>query len=142
MRRTESLRTSVRLLGILVALGGVPSAADAASAAKLVDVFPDGRALKMTDYIARMRYREGLSKEVFMNAGEVYELRFPLNPTSTYLPPGHRLRVEVSSSAFPTFDRNLNTGANNETTAAIVKATNTLYHSARYPSHVVLPVMP
>ena len=110
--------------------------------AKLVDVYPDGRAYNIQEGILRARYREGFDKKVWMRSGEVYELRIDLQATSNYYPPGHRIRLEISSSNFPRFDRNLNTGGNNfdETEWNIAK--NTVHHSGNYLSHIVLPVIP
>jgi putative CocE/NonD family hydrolase len=77
-----------------------------------------------------------------MEKDKVYKVTLqPLN-TSNYFAPGHRLRIEVSSSNFPRFDRNLNTGGNNYDERTWVVARNVVYHSAKYPSHVVLPIVP
>ena len=109
--------------------------------AKLVDVDPDGTAWNIQEGALRMRYREDLSTEVSMTAGEVYEIRLDLHATSNYFGPGHRIRLEVSSSNFPRWSRNLNTGADNHTTTEWVVATNTVHHSGEYPSHIVLPIV-
>ncbi|MBI4421614.1 MAG: CocE/NonD family hydrolase [Gemmatimonadetes bacterium] len=109
---------------------------------KLVDVYPDGKAYNVQEGILRARYREGFSKKVWMKPGEVYEVKIDLQATSNYFGPGHRIRLEVSSSNFPRFDRNLNTGGNNYDETTWKVASNTIHHSARYPSHVVLPVIP
>jgi hypothetical protein len=108
---------------------------------KLLDVFPDGRVMNIQEGIMRARYRAGFGKPTMMTAGTVYEVPVELNATSWYLPPGHRLRAEVSSSNFPRFDRNLNTGGKNydETTWAV--AHNTVMHTAAYPSRMVLSVV-
>ena len=108
---------------------------------KLVDVHPDGTAFNIQEAAKRMRYREDLSSEVMMEDGEVYEIRLDLHATSNYFAAGHRIRVEVSSSNFPRWSRNLNTGADNHTSTEWVVARNTVYHSRQYPSHVVLPVV-
>ena len=105
---------------------------------KLVDVYPDGKAYNVQEGILRARYREGLGRKVWM----VYELRINLHATSNYFGPGHRIRLEVSSSSFPRFDRNLNTGGNNYDESSPVVVQNTVYHSEEYPSHLLLPVIP
>ena len=93
---------------------------------KVLDVYPDGRAYNLDESIQRMRYRDGYDKPlVWMEKGKVYKVTLqPLN-TSNYFAPGHRLRIEVSSSNFPRFDRNLNTGGNNYDEAKGVVARNT-----------------
>ena len=77
-----------------------------------------------------------------MKRGEVYEVRIDLNATSNYFAPGHRIRVETSSSNFPRFDRNLNTGGNNYGETQWRVARNTIRHDQQHPSHIVLPVIP
>jgi uncharacterized Ntn-hydrolase superfamily protein len=88
-----------------------------------------------------MRYREGYSKNVWMKADEVYEARLDLHATANYFGPGHRIRLEVTSSNFPRWDRNLNTGGNNYDETQWVLAKNSVHHSAQYPSHLLLPVI-
>jgi len=109
--------------------------------AKLVDVYPDGRAFNVQEGALRMRYREGFSKNLRMKKGEVYEVRLNLHATANYFGPGHRVRLEVSSSSFPRFDRNLNTGGNNYDESEWVIAENAVHHTAEYPSHLLLPVI-
>lgn len=108
---------------------------------KLLDVFPDGRAMNMQEGITRARYRDGFDRARFMRAGEVVEVPVDLHATSWYLPPGHRLRVEVSSSSFPRFDRNLNTGGNNYAEVTWRAARNVIHHSAPHLSRIILPVV-
>ena len=102
---------------------------------KVIDVYPDGRAYNLDESIQRMRYRDGYDKPlVWMEPGKVYKVTLqPLN-TSNYFAAGHRLRIEVSSSNFPRFDRNLNTGGNNYDETKGVVAHNVVHHSAQYPS--------
>jgi uncharacterized protein len=110
--------------------------------AKLVDVFPDGTAFNIDDNIQRARYREGYDKPpVWMEKGKVYKLTFQPMQTSIYLPPGHQLRIEISSSDFPRFDRNLNTGGNNFDESQGVVARNQVHHSSQYPSSITLSVV-
>ncbi len=110
---------------------------------KVIDVDPEGRAFNLDESIQRMRYRLGYDKALaWMEKDEVYKVTLqPLN-TSNYFKPGHRLRIEVSSSNFPRFDRNLNTGGNNYDETKGVIARNTLHHSVKYPSNVVVTAMP
>jgi putative CocE/NonD family hydrolase len=109
---------------------------------KVMDVYPDGRAYNLDETIQRVRYREGYDKPpVFMEPGRTYKVALSPMTTSNYFAPGHRLRIEVSSSNFPRFDRNLNTGGNNydETTGLV--AHNTIHHSTEYPSALQVTVV-
>jgi uncharacterized protein len=108
---------------------------------KLIDVHPDGKAYNLDETIQRVRYREGYDKEVFMEKGKVYEVKLTPMSTSNYFAPGHRIRIEVSSSNFPRFDRNLNTGGNNYDESKGVVATNNIHHSRKYPSMISLPIV-
>jgi putative CocE/NonD family hydrolase len=109
---------------------------------KFVDVFPDGTAFNIDDNIQRVRYREGYEKPpVWMEKGKVYKVAFQPIQTSIYFPPGHQLRIEVSSSDFPRFDRNLNTGGNNFDETQGVVAHNQVHHSSAYPSSITLSVV-
>jgi putative CocE/NonD family hydrolase len=106
---------------------------------KLIDVYPDGKAYNLDETIQRLRYREGYDKEVFMEKGKVYKVDLTPMVTSNYFAAGHKIRIEVSSSNFPRFDRNLNTGGNNydETKGIVVE--NKIHHSKLYPSVIKLP---
>lgn len=108
---------------------------------KLIDVYPDGRAYNLDETIQRVRYREGYDKTVMMKAGEVYKVDLTPMSTSNYFAPGHRIRIEVSSSNFPRFERNLNTGGNNYDESQGVVAHNTIHHSTKYPSQIRLPMV-
>jgi putative CocE/NonD family hydrolase len=108
---------------------------------KLIDVAPDGTAYNLDETIQRARYREGYDREVFMEPGEVYEIALGPLSTSNFFAPGHRIRIEVSSSNFPRFTRNLNTGAPVWSDTEPVVANNAIHHSAEYPSVVRLPVV-
>jgi len=127
---------------ISVELFASSTAVDTDFTAKLVDVWPNGFAQNLTDGIIRARYRESSERPVFMNPGEVYKFAIALWGTSNVFLKGHRLRLEVSSSNFPRFDRNLNTGEDAARAERFVKATNTVYHDASHPSAVVLPIVP
>jgi putative CocE/NonD family hydrolase len=109
---------------------------------KVIDVLPDGTAYNLEDTIQRVRYREGYDKPpVWMEKGKVYKVSLQPIQTSNYFAPGHRLRVEVSSSDFPRFDRNMNTGGNNYDETTGVVAHNEVHHSREYPSSVTLSLV-
>jgi putative CocE/NonD family hydrolase len=109
---------------------------------KVIDVDPDGRAFNLDESVQRMRYREGYDRPVvWMEAGKVYKVTLQPLTTSNYFAPGHRLRIEVSSSNFPRFDRNLNTGGRNFDEATGVVAHNVVHHSTQYPSQVTVTVV-
>jgi hypothetical protein len=117
------------------------SAVDTDFTAKLVDVWPNGFAQNLTDGILRAQYRKSPSKPEYMNPGEVYKLTLDLWATSNVFLTGHQLRLEVSSSNFPRFDRNSNTGEDNGQTTRLVSAQNTIYHDSEHPSALLLPVV-
>jgi hypothetical protein len=127
---------------ITIKLYASTTAKDTDFTAKLVDVHPNGYAQNLQDGIIRARYRESRKAASFIVPGRVYEYTIDLWATSNTFLPGHRIRLEISSSNFPRFDRNLNTGGDTMTDTAMVKATQTIYHDAQYPSHIVLPVIP
>jgi predicted acyl esterase len=109
---------------------------------RLEDVYPDGHAYNLDETIQRVRYREGYDKPVWMEGGKVYKVTMSPMTTSNYFEAGHRIRVEVSSSNFPRFDRNLNTGGNNYDEATGLIAHNAVHHSRQYPSSVTITVVP
>jgi len=110
---------------------------------KVLDVYPDGRAYNLDESIQRMRYREGYDKPpVWMEKGKVYKVSLQPLTTSNYFAAGHRLRIEVSSSNFPRFDRNMNTGGNNYDESKPVVARNVVHHSTQYPSSITVTVVP
>jgi putative CocE/NonD family hydrolase len=108
---------------------------------KLVDVQPDGKAFNVVDGLMRARYREGQEREVWMRQGEVYPIRIPLGATSNVFLPGHRVRLEVTSSNFPQYERNLNVGGVNVEQKTWAVARNTVHHGGRVRSRLVLPVV-
>jgi hypothetical protein len=111
--------------------------------AKLVDVYPDGYARNVQDGILRARHRNGIGAEgTLLEPGKVYEYAIDMWATSNVFLPGHRIRLEIASSNFPRFDRNLNTGEEPGTATRMEKARQTIHHSPDYPSHLVLPVIP
>lgn len=138
---TEPLKEAVEVTGpVEVTLYVSSDAKDTDFTAKLVDVYPDGRAYNLDETIQRVRYREGYDKTVLMEKGKVYKVALsPLN-TSNHFAAGHRIRIEISSSNFPRFDRNLNTGGNNYDESEGVVAHNSVHHSREYPSSVTLTV--
>ncbi|MBI1940230.1 MAG: CocE/NonD family hydrolase, partial [Acidobacteria bacterium] len=118
------------------------SAVDTDFTAKLVDVWPNGFAQNLTDGILRARYRNSHQKPEFMNPGGVYKITIDLWATSNVFRKGHRLRLEVSSSNFPRFNRNLNAGEISMHGTRMLKASNTIYHDPEHPSALILPVVP
>ena len=140
---TEPLKEGVEVSGpIEVTLYVSSDAKDTDFTVKLLDVYPDGKAYNLDETIQRMRYRDGYDKpNVWMQAGKVYKVTLSPLTTSNYFAAGHRIRIEVSSSNFPRFDRNLNTGGRNYDESKGVIARNAVHHSKQYPSSVKLTVM-
>lgn len=139
---TPPLEKDVELTGpVTLDLYGKSSAVDTDFTAKLVDVAPDGVAHNLTEGILRARFRNSTSTAEPITPGKVYEYKIDLWSTSNVFLKGHRIRLEVSSSNFPRFDRNLNTGKDAATSAVFVKATNTIFHDADHPSALLLPVV-
>ncbi len=148
-RRDELVFTSRPLAKPVEVTGQMSATVWAASDAKdtdwnvmLLDVFPDGHAQRVQDGIARARFRKGFDKELPLTPGSVERYDIDLWFTSRVFEPGHRMRVTVSSALFPKYDRNLNTGGNNERDSTFVVAHQRLLHDAAHPSQVVLPVVP
>jgi hypothetical protein len=127
---------------ITVILHAASSARDTDFTAKLVDVHPDGKAFNLCDGIRRARYRDSFTEPTLVEPGKVYRYEIDLWVTSNLFAPGHRLRVEISSSNFPRFDRNPNTGHVFGADADLAKADQTILHDAQHPSHILLPVIP
>ena len=101
----------------------------------------NGSAYNLDETIQRIRYREGYDKAVFMEKDKVYKIDLTPMSTSNFFKKGHRIRVEISSSNFPRFTRNLNTGGNNYDESKGVIAFNKVHHSASYPSQIRLPIV-
>lgn len=127
---------------IVVKLYAASSCVDTDFTAKLVDVLPSGYAMNLCDGIRRARYRDSFEKPELMKAGKVYEFSIDLWVTGNVFKKGHRMRLEISSSNFPRFDRNPNTGHEFGMDAEMCVARQTVHHSRKYPSHIVLPVIP
>jgi putative CocE/NonD family hydrolase len=119
------------------------STVDTDITAKLVDVFPDGRAINLCDGILRLRYRDSLSEPTLMTPGEVYEVTVKMSVTSNVFLPGHRIRLDVSGSNFPHYDRNSNTGGviSSEALDDMVAVDTTIHHGGARPSRLVLPII-
>ena len=118
------------------------SAVDTDFTGKLVDVWPNGFAQNLTEGILRLRYRSSQEQPELANPGQVYHVSVDLWATSNVFLPGHRMRLEVSSSNFPRFDRNLNTGEDQAHATHMVKATNAIYHDRTRPSALIVPIVP
>ena len=127
---------------IKVRLYAASTATDTDFTAKLVDVRPDGYAHNLQDGIIRARYRTSAAEPSLIEPGRVYQYEIDLWSTSHLVKAGHQLRVEVSSSNFPRFDRNPNTGAPIGQDSRMETARQTVYHSTDHPSHIVLPIIP
>ncbi len=140
---SEVLKTELEVTGpVKVILYAASTAKDTDFTAKLVDVYPDGRPINLCDGIARASYRGSKSIPSLIQPGKVYRYEIDLWVTSNAFLPGHKIRVEISSSNFPRFDRNLNTGEPFGAGTEFIKATQTIFHDKEHPSHVLLPVIP
>lgn len=139
---SEPLSESIEVTGPVSAEIFVSSdAKDTDFTAKLIDVWPSGYSQRLCDGIVRARYRDGMAKEVPMEPGKVYRMNIDMWNTCQVFLPGHRIRVEISSSAFPKYSRNQNVWELLGKTTKMMRAQQTLYHSDQYPSKVVLPVI-
>jgi putative CocE/NonD family hydrolase len=140
---TPPLEQAVEVTGpVTVTLFASSSAVDTDFTAKLVDVHPDGYAQNLTDGIIRARYRESEKQPSLLEPGKIYEYNIDLWATSNVFKAGHCIRVEISSSNFPRFDRNPNTGRAFGDDAELIPSIQTIYHDAAHPSHIVLPIIP
>jgi hypothetical protein len=117
------------------------SAKDTDFIAKLVDVYPDGTAYILQEGVLRARWRKGFERPAWLSPGEVVPMTVEIEATHNYFPAGHRIRLDISSSSFPMWERNLNTGGPNYSESQPVVATNAIHHSARYRSVLVLPTI-
>ena len=140
---TEPFKEGTELSGpIEVTLYVSADVKDTDFTVKLIDVYPDGRAFNLDETIQRLRYRNGYDQPLaWMRPGQVYKFSFSPMNTSNFFEAGHRLRIEISSSNFPRFDRNLNTGGNNYDETSSVVAHNVVHHSKQYPSSVTITVV-
>jgi putative CocE/NonD family hydrolase len=147
--QTPPLEEDVEVTGPLVVRLWISSdAPDTDFTAKLVDVYPgnedypDGFAMNVTDGIVRVRYRDSWADPELMTPGEVYEVEIAAFPTSNLFVRGHRIRLDVSSSNYPHFDLNFNTGEPEGLATSVRVARNTVYMDRDRPSHAVLPLVP
>ncbi len=139
---TDILEEGIEVSGFIESTLYVSSdAKDTDFTIKLIDVYPDGRAYNLDETIHRARYREGYDQEVFMEKDEVYKIDLTPMSTSNYFKKGHRIRIEISSSNFPRFARNLNTGGNNYDEKEGIIAHNKVHHSSAYTSQIRLPIV-
>ncbi len=139
---SQILDEAVEVVGPLkLVLHASSSAVDTDFVAKLVDVYPDGRSINLAEGILRARHREGLTKQVLMEPGTVYRMEIDMVGTANLFKPGHRIRVHVTSSHFPQFARNLNHGEPFGTSTEALVATQTIHHSDRLASHILLPLI-
>jgi uncharacterized protein len=142
---SEALPESLEVTGPLsMTLHAATSAADTDFTARLVDVWPDGRSMGIADGIVRARYRDGTGQAKAISAGSIHEYTIDLIATSQVFRAGHRLRVDISSSNFPCFDRNPGNGASAATATErnFVLAEQTICHDSGHPSYITLPIIP
>jgi uncharacterized protein len=142
---SEELKAPLEVTGrVSVTLWAATSAVDTDWVARLVDVYPDGRAINLTEGIIRARFRESLESPSLLEREKVYQYTINLRGTSNVFLPGHRIRVDITSSAFPHWDRNPNSGAATGTASFsdIEAATQAVFHDGGRPSHITLPVVP
>jgi putative CocE/NonD family hydrolase len=140
---TEPLSEEIEVTGpIRVELYASSSAQDTDFMAKLVDVWPSGFAQRLCDGMVRARFREGMDRPTLIEPGKVYRYTIDCWNTAQVFKVGHRIGLEIASSAFPKFDRNLNTGAPLGITTEMVVAEQRIFHDAEHPSAVVLPIIP
>jgi hypothetical protein len=139
---TAPLEKSVEVTGpIRVKLWAASSAPDTDWVAKLIDVHPNGEAQRLQDGIVRARFRDSIDHPSLIMPLKIYEYTIDLLDTSNLFQEGHRIQVAITSSNFPDFDRNLNTGNSSENTTEIQVAKQTIYHDAAHPSHILLPMI-
>lgn len=140
---SDELAEDLEVIGVpVLRLFASSSAPDTDFTAKLVDLRSDGRAMSVTDGIIRARYRNGTGEPEFLDASQIYEFTIKCNPTAYLFKKGHRVRLEVSSSNFPAFSRNLNMRDDIADGVEMCIAHQTVRHSADYPSRLILPVIP
>ena len=140
---SEPLPQEIEVTGpVKVVLHASSDAPDTDFVAKLVDVHPDGTSYNMAEGIVRARYRESVAAPTPLTPGKVYRFEIDMVGTSVAFLRGHRIRVHVTSSHFPQFDRNPNTGARFGATGEVRVAEQTIVHDADHPSHILLPVIP
>ncbi len=141
--QTEPLTTPMEVTGYAeVVLFAASSALDTDFFARLIDVAPDGVARDVAMGMVRARFRDGLDKPRLLKPGEVTEFRIRLRPTSNEFQPGHRIRLDITSSDFPNYDRNHNTAADPNADAQLEVAEQSIHHGSEHRSRLILPVIP
>lgn len=139
----DTLDKAVEVTGpVKMVLYASSSAKDTDFTAKLVDVHPDGKAYNLCDGIIRARYRESITEPTLIEPGKIYKYDIDLWVTANVFLPGHKIRVEISSSNYPRFDRNPNSGKPFGSDTELLKATQLIYHDAKNASYIELPVIP
>jgi putative CocE/NonD family hydrolase len=139
---TAPLRRKLAVIGpITVTLYASSSARDTDWTAKLDDMYPDGRSMLIEYGIQRARYRASETHPTLIRSGKVYQYTIHVWPTANVFKAGHRLRLEISSSNFPMYDRNPNTGAPFAQNAALRTARQTIFHDLHHPSEITLPIV-
>ena len=140
---SDFLQESLEVTGpIKLKLYASSSSTETDFVAKLIDVYPDGTAINVAEGLLRTRYRKSLDQPKTLDPGKIYELMIDLVDTSNLFLKGHRIRLDVTSSHFPQFNRNLNTGEAFGLHQKPQAANQTIYHSNTYPSHFILPIIP
>jgi putative CocE/NonD family hydrolase len=140
---TAPLETDMNITGpVKLIFYASSTAKDTDFAAKLTDVYPDGKSVNLQAAVIRAKYRNSFEKPALLENGKVYRFEMLIGSTSILLKKGHRIRLQLTSSNFPEYGRNLNTGDDNGTTSAMVKASQVIYHDSEHPSKLVLPVIP
>jgi hypothetical protein len=128
---------------VVVVLYASSTAPDTDFVVRLIDMHPDGRAMNLTEGIMRARFRASIYlPEQLLEPGTVYEYHIEMPPTSNVFFAGHRIRLDVTSSCFPLWDRNPNTGHPQGMDAEMQPAAQAIHHETAYPSHVILPLIP
>ncbi len=140
---TPPLASALEVTGpIVVKLWASSSAKDTDFVAKLIDVWPDGFAQELCHGIVRARYRDSFESPTLIEPGEIYEFTIQVNPTSNLFKAGHSIRLDITSSDFPNFNRNHNTGGDDYREAELQTAKQTVFHDTQHPSRVILPIIP
>jgi len=139
---TPALERDVEVTGqVALELWAKSSAVDTDFTAKLVDVWPNGFAQNLTEGIVRAKYRDSQEKPELLTPGQIYKFAVDVWSTSNVFKKGHKIRLEISSSNFPRFDRNLNTGESGQYATRSLKATNTVLHDSEHASALLLPIV-
>ncbi|MDP9325126.1 MAG: CocE/NonD family hydrolase, partial [Candidatus Dormibacteraeota bacterium] len=140
---SEPLAASLTVIGRVTLNAWVAAQTpDTDVVARLCDVHPDGRSFNVVDGILRLRFRDGLDRPTPLEPGEVYRVEVDLWSTAHAFLPGHRLRLHVTASDFPRYDRCPGTGQTSADATEILPQRNLLFHDVEHPSHLLLPVIP